>query len=118
MGNETCPSRSSRRHSDRSCRANGFCDAFSHSRRTAENRLRHAWYEEHIHDKSDKYHDAGNEIRKPHLHRIISIEGLLDKGIHESAPYEDEGSGDGPNHGESDEYVKKVKELRSDRLRH
>ena len=48
-------------------------------RRAAEDRLRHARNEEHVHDEGDEYHDAGNEIGKPHLHRIISVEGLLDE---------------------------------------
>src|SRR6185437_1895671 len=58
------------------------------------------------------------QVGKPHLHRIISIESLLDKGIHKTTPNEDKSGSDGANHGKADKYVEEVKELSAEGLRH
>ncbi len=89
-------------------------DAVGHSSSPAKDGLRHARNEQHINDERDENHRARDQIRKPHLHRIVAVEGLLDEAIHESGPHEDEGSGNGANHGEADEHIQEVEELRSE----
>ena len=59
-----------------------------------------------------------DQVRKPHLDRIVAIEGLLNKGVHEAGPHEDESGGDGANHGEADKHIKEVKELASEMSGH
>ena len=86
--------------------------------RTAEDRLRHARNEEHVDDERDEHHQARDEVRHPHLHRIVAVEGLLDKAVHEPGPDEDESGGNGANHGEADEHIKEVKELCTEVLGH
>ena len=53
--------------------------------RAAEDRLRHARNKEQIDDEGDEDHRAGNQVRQPHIHRVSSIESLLDEGIQKTA---------------------------------
>src|SRR6185437_5142534 len=84
---------------------------FCHTSGAAEDRLCHARNEEHVHNERYKDHDAGNEVGKPHLNRIISVEGLLQKSIHESGPDEDESACHGPDHRKAQKHIKEMKEL-------
>ena len=95
-----------------------FAHASSHSSRAAEDGLRHARNEQHVNDERDEDHQARDEIGNPHLHRIVAVEGLLEKRVHESGPHKDEGGGYGTNHREADEHVEEVEELRSEGLCH
>jgi hypothetical protein len=89
-----------------------------HSPASTEDRLRHARNEEHVDDESDKDHRAGDEVGEPHLHRIVPVECLLNEGVQEPGPDEDEGRCDCPDHGEADEHIEEAKELRPERLCH
>src|SRR6266702_5347555 len=75
------------------------------SRRPAEDCLCHARNEEHVDDERDENHRAWNQISKPHFHRIVAVESLLDEAVEKSSPYEDEGCCDRANHGEADKNV-------------
>src|SRR5579883_1909420 len=66
--------------------------------RAAEDGLRHARNEQHVDDERDENHQARDKIRDPHLHGIVTVEGLLQEAVHESGPHVDECGGNGPDH--------------------
>ncbi len=61
---------------------------------------------------------TGSEIGHPHSHRVVAIECLLYERRQEAGPDEDEGCGDGANHGEAEKRIEELEELAAKALRH
>ena len=72
------------------------------ARAAAKDRLRNRRDEKHVDDERSENHDDGDEVRQPHSDGIVTIEGLLQEGVHEAFPHENESGCDGADHREAE----------------